>query len=257
VDRGGQPYDNGLSAFSFADPKESLCLTRMTRACHTGRLRSRVLFDPDGRRRQEFFLIGGTSVPAYVERLAPQDQPANRDAKEFLYECAEGDEPRALLGFSQPVVADNSGVACHVLSRDRRFLVTFQHGCLLTFDLGAQRYADGRRIEGDAWRFCKPDFHFNVAPDDRIFFCVQGQDAAKATFYEVDISPAGAIALKPHLTMTGPDAAAVQSVNGAVIAFVPDPSGDGSYDLCLGPYWRAPGTQVRLIRDFIPARKSQ
>ena len=69
-----------------------------------------------------------------------------------------------------------------------------------------------------------------------------------------DVSAAGVITLRPHLALTGPTADAVKSLNGAAIAFVPDPTGDGSYDLCLGPYWRTPGTNLRLIPDFLPPR---
>jgi hypothetical protein len=124
----------------------------------------------------------------------------------------------------------------------------------VTFDLAANCYVDARRIDGNIWRFCKPDFHFNLTPDDRVLLCVQPNDAAKATFYEVEISAAGRIALVPYLTLTGTDAGAVASLDGAVIAFASDPSGDGSYDLCLGPFWRTPGTTMHVIRDFLPPR---
>jgi hypothetical protein len=254
TDRGGDPYSTGLSAFSFHQPEEILRLAHMSRGGSTYRLRTRILYDADGRKRQQFFLIGGNSVPAYLEKMQGKELPANTDAKIFIYECAEGQEPVDRFGFSLPVVDGTSGADCHVLSRDGRFLVTLQHNCLLTFDLATNRYVDGRRIEGDVWRFCKPDFHFNVAPDDSILLCIHPKDSAKVTFHELEVSPAGILSLRPHLTLTGPTAAAVQSLNGAVIAFTADPKGDGSYDLCLGPYWRSPDTQLRLISDFIPPR---
>jgi hypothetical protein len=47
----------------------------------------------------------------------------------------------------------------------------------------------------------------------------------------------------------------LQRTFNAVAAFVPDlTKGDGSYDLFMGVPWRAPGTDVRIIEDFIPPR---
>ena len=121
-------------------------------------------------------------------------------------------------------------------------------------DHGRQGGAESCRIEADAWRFCKPDFYFNVAPDDLIFFCAQTKGAARAIFHSLEVSSNGTISLNPHLTLTGPDGGGVQALNGAVIAFVADLKGDGSHDLCLGPYWRAPNTALRLIPDFLAPR---
>ena len=254
ADRGGHPYANGLMAFSPERPLEAVRLAQMTRACSTRYLRTRLLYDPDGRKRQEFVLVGGMSLEAYIQLLNGVNLPQNRDAKLFFYECVEGEEPKALFGASLPVVAGKSGADCQVLSRDRRHLVTLQQGCILTFDLAAKRYVDGHRMDAEVWRFSKPDFKFTVAPDDRIFLCVQPQDAARATFYEVDVSARGAVALKPYLTITGSTAEAVKSLNGTALAFVSDPQGDGSYDLCIAADWRAPSTTLHLIPDFLPPR---
>ena len=254
ADRGGHPYASGLMAFSPAQPQEAVRLARMTRACNTRYLRTRLLYDPDGRKRQEFILAGGMSLQAYIQLLNGANLPENRDAKLFFYECVEGQEPKDLLGVSLPVVEGKSGADCQVLSRDRRHLVTLQQGCILTFDLAAKRYIDGRRIDAEVWRFSKPDFQLTVAPDDRIFLCLQPRDAARTTFYEVDVTARGAIALKPHLTITGPTTEAVKSLNGAALAFVSDPQGDGSYDLCIAADWRAPSTTLRLIQDFLTPR---
>ena len=254
ADRGGAPYCTGLQTFSPADPKELLTLSHMSRGGSTYLLRTRLLCEPDGRKRQQFVLAGGKSVKAYILMMGGKDLPGNPDAKQFLYECVEGEEPKDILGFSAPVVNGASGIACQVFSRDRRYLVTLQHGSILTFDLANWRYVDGRKLDAAVWEFSKPDYCFNVAPDDRIFLCAQAKNAPKATFYELDISPAGAIAVKPHLTITAPNAAALRPISGAVIAFVADPKGDGSYDLCLGPWWRMPGTRLWVVPDFLPAR---
>ena len=80
---------------------------------------------------------------------------------------------------------------------------------------------------------------------------------AEATFYELVVSPQGVISLRPHLEIRAPNEAALRPLSSAVIVFVADPSGDGSYDLCLGPWWRMPGTRLWVIPDFLPARMDQ
>jgi len=254
VDRGGHPYSTGLMAFSFAEPKEALRLAHMSRASNTTRLRTRVLYEPDGHKRQEFVLAGGMSINAYILQMEDKDLPENRDAKLFFYACDEGSEPKDLFGFSLPVIDGKSGVTCQVFSRDRRYLVTLQHGCILTFDMANWRYVDGYRLSGEPWRFERPHFCFQVAPDDRIFLGLHAKDAPTATFYEVDISPAGLISLRPHLTLKAGAVNLLQSLSGGVVAFVADPRGDGSYDLCLGPAARVPGTELWVVPDFLPPR---
>ena len=223
ADRGGGPYCTGLQTFSPADPTELLALSHMSRGSSTYLLRTRLLVEPDGRKLQQFVLAGGRSVKAYILMMGGKDLPGNPDAKHFLYECPEGEEPTDVVGFSAPVVNGSSGITCQVFSRDRRYLVTLQHGSILTFDLANWHYVDGRRLDAEVWEFSRPDYCFVVAPDDRIFLCAQAKDAAKATFHELDISSAGVIAIKPHLTITAPNTAALRPIEGAVITFVADP----------------------------------
>lgn len=257
ADRGGGPYCTGLQTFSPANPTELLTLSHMSRGSNTYLLRTRLLIESDGRKRQQFLLAGGRSVKAYILMMDGKDLPGNPDAKHFLYECPEGEEPTDVVGFSAPVVKDTSGIVGQVFSRDRRYLVTLQHGSILTFDLANWHYVDGRKLDAEVWEFSRPDYCFVVAPDDRIFLCAQTKDAGQATFYELDISSAGAIAVKPHLTITASNAAALRPIKGAVLTFVADPKDDGSYDLCLGPWWRMPGTQLWVAPDFLPPRVPQ
>ena len=254
ADRGGTAYSSGLMAFAPGGPGEMLRLSRMNRGSHTYMLRTRVVYQPDGRKVQQFVLCGGSAVKGYILKMNGRDVPRNQEAKVFLYDCAEGGEPRDLLGFSAPVLNGKSGIAGQVFSRDRRYLLTLQHGCLVTFDLAAWRYVDGRKLDAGVWEFSRPDYCFNVAPDDRIFICASTRDAAGATFCEVEVSAAGEISLRPHLTITATDAKALRPLRGGVIVFVPDPKGDGSYDLCLGPGPRTGGTRVWVVPDFLPSR---
>jgi hypothetical protein len=100
-----------------------------------------------------------------------------------------------------------------------------------------------------------PDACFHRAPDDRIFFAVQEPKAATVVFHELLVSPTGELSTRAHLAITTEHAASLDVLRNGVLAFAADARGDGSYDLCIGPFWRAPGTQMWVIPDFIAARR--
>ena len=253
ADRGGTAYSTGLASFNPAEPKEVLRLSHMSRGGHTYMLRARTLFEPDGTAVQQFVLNGSQNHKGYLAKMEGKDVPENPDCKVYLYDVREGAPPRDLFGFSTPVVDGKSGVSGQVFSRDRRYLLTLQHGAILSFDMAAMRYVDGHKLDANAWEFARPDYCFQRAPDDRIFLALQKKDAATATFHEVIVSPAGVVSLRPHLTLAAPKASALVQARG-VLAFVPDPSGDGSCDLALGLSPRGSGTRMWIIRDFLPVR---
>ena len=66
----------------------------------------------------------------------------------------------------------------------------------------------------------------------------------------------GTIALRPLATLVADDAAELARTLNVVACFVPDAAtGDGSCDLVLGVPWRMPGSDMRVIRDFIAPRR--
>jgi hypothetical protein len=165
----------------------------------------------------------------------------------------EGEDPADVLSFSLPVVDGKSGINGQVFSRDGRYLITSQQGRLLSFDMAEWRYVDGHRLDADIWEFTRPDYRFNVAPDGGIYICAQERNSTQATLYEVLVSEQGMISLRPHVTILAPSADKFRPLQGAVIAFVADPSGDGSYDLCIGPWSRMPNSRMHIIPDFVQA----
>lgn len=253
ADRGGTAYSTGLMVFDAMEADEIYRLSGMSRSSNTGYMRVRLIHETDGSKRQEIVLAGGRSNEAYINDMDPLERPENRDAKIFLYDYEEGNEPRDLFGFSMPVVDGNSGAAGQVFSRNRRYLLTHTHGSLLVFDMETRQYVNGGRLPGSAIRFARPFYRFTIAPDDRIFLAVAVDNTL--TFYEVDVEPNGNISMAPHLAIDAPDNGALQPLNDAVIAFVADPAGDGSYDLAIGPSSRASGTTMWIVSDFISARK--
>ena len=253
--RAGTAYSGGLMTFKAPDQGACVKLSKMSRAYHTTELRSRVVQRPDGVPVQEFSLQGGGPVAGYLNKMDESELPANKDAKVFFYDYARGGPPRDLFGFSQVVVDGQSAVDGQAFSRDRRYLITYQHGCLLTFDMASKRFIDAKRLDLTVWRFDKPKYRFLRTPDDRLMLYASGEDKSMATFYEVVVSPEGAVSLRPVLTLKATDKQQLEATEGAVVAFVPDAAkADGSYDLMLGPYWRRQATHLWLIRDFVPAR---
>jgi hypothetical protein len=253
--RAGTAYSGGLMAFVISAPGTCVKLSRMSRAYHATELRSRTVQRPDGVPVQEFSLQGGGPVAGYLNKMDKSEVPANKDAKIFFYEYARGGLPRDLFGFSQVVVNGQSAVDGQAFSRDRRYLITHQHGCLLTFDMASKRFIDAKRLNLSVWRFDKPKYRFLRTPDDRLMLYASGEDKSMATFYEVLVSPEGAVSLRSILALKATDEQQLQATEGAVVAFVPDAAkSDGSYDLMLGPYWRRQATHLWLIRDFIPPR---
>jgi len=251
----GTAYSGGLMTFKVPDQGTCIKLSKMSRAYHTTELRSRVVQRPDGVPVQEFSLLGGGPVAGYLNKMDESEVPANKDAKVFFYDYARGGPPRDLFGFSQPVVNGQSAVDGQAFSRDRRYLITYQHGCLLTFDMASRRFIDARRLDLSVWRFDKPKYRFLRTPDDRLMLYASGEDKAMATFYEVLVSPEGAVSLRPILALKATDERQLQATQGAVVAFVSDAvKPDGPYDPVLGPYWRRQATHLWLIRDFVPPR---
>jgi hypothetical protein len=185
--------------------------------------------------------------------MHPDDVPTNHDAKLFFYQCLEGQEPQDVLGFSTTVFDGKSGANDLAFSRDRRFLLSIQHGCILTFDIESWQYIAGARIDADIRQFSRPDRQFIITPDDRIYICTEVKGSGKATFYEVELSPDGAISLRPHVTINAPTPTALDAIGGAVLTFTPDAAMDGSYTMVLGTSFRSPGSILRGIPAFIPS----
>lgn len=255
--RAGTAYSGGLMTFKVPDPATCFKLSKISRAYHTTELRSRMVQRPDGVPVQEFSLQGGGPVAGYLNKMDESEVPANKDARVFFYDYARGGPPRDLFGFSQVVVNGQSAVDGQAFSQDRRYLITYQHGCLLTFDMASKRFIDAKRLDLTVWRFDKPKYRFLRTPDDRLMLYASGEDKSMATFYEIVISPVGAVSLHPVLTLKATDEQQLQATEGAVVAFVPDAAkADGSYNLMLGPYWRRQATHLWLIRDFVPPRAS-
>jgi len=259
VDRTGNPYSSGLESILPTNPHDAWRLSHMTRAGNTGLLRTRVYFEPDGRKRQQFLIVGGASQPGYIEKMNGQDVPQNQESKIFLYEMNEGEDIRDVLGFTLPSVDDGpSSLQGMVFSEDQRYLITWQNNCLLSFDLFEWRYVDGRRLDGlEIWRFSKPDYRFTIGPDGVIYLCAQEEKSPKATFLTLEVSEQGKLSLQPYAAIIADDPSQFGPLHECIIAFVADPSGDGSYDLALGPGFRSVGAIMWLIPDFLPRRGSR
>ena len=259
--RGGGAFSGGLMSFSTRSLDKLERLAYMTRCFDTTNLRSRVVHRADGTPVQEFFLAG-TFEPEYARRLRGEMLPVNEEPKMFLYEYAVQGTMRDLYGFSLPPAADGKvSYGDHELSRDRRFLILLLGANLLTFDLARSRFVDGVTLEYEGGKvyatyFARPSCRLLRAPDDRLFIYATPNDKANfATFFQVEVSPEGRLALSPFLTLTAKDAATMNLTYRTVYAFVTDlRRGDGSYDLLLGRPWRESGTDVRVIPDFIPPR---
>jgi len=260
--RAGTAYSGGLMSFKTTAPTAMEKLSYMSRVHWTFHTRGRILYSADGNPIQQLTLGAAIYDETYAWGMKETDLPQNKDQKIFVYDCRAGGQPRDLFGFSLPLLEGKSEYADQAFSPNGRFLVILLGTRLLTYDFAAQRYVDGKALiaaDGglEIWRFCKPDHRLLETPDGRLMLYAQPQkDKNSATFYEVDVSPEGLLSVKPWLTLKGKTPAAVATTNGAVIAFLRDAEKmDGSYDLFLGLYWRTPGTEVRLIRDFIPARR--
>ncbi len=251
--RNGTPWSNGLQTLTFPAADEMLRLSRLTRGGNNAWLRGRVRYDPAGRATQELVLAASPTIPAYLAQMNGQDEPPIRGPKLVFYQCPQAGEPTDRFALSLPLLEGGGGVKGMVVSADGRYLVLLHQERLLSFDLTRLRYVDGYTLPATVWEFTRPDERFQVAPDGRIFLCVCAKDADTATFYELDISPAGRLALKPHLAIHAPTVSALHQLEGGVAVFVADPANDGSYDLCLGPWSRLPGANLWLLRDFLPA----
>jgi|GEM_PF-2728004 len=260
VDRGGSPYSSGLGVFTPPTPAFIGRLSHMSRTRETGSLLSRIIHATDGRAVQQFILTGDMSQRAYLDMLSESDRPKNHDAQVYLYQLNPGEEPASVMGFSLPTIQKDgkriSGMDRHVFSQDRRYLVSLQMGRLLSFDLNTWQYVDGYDIDEAAlWYPSDPSTCFIQSPNDRTFICVQPSKANTAIFHELHVSPAGELSLEPYLTLRAKHSQHFSAARRGVFAFTPDGSGNGSYDLCVGPYWREPGPKMWVIPDFIEPRQ--
>jgi len=259
--RAGTAYSGGLMSF-VADERDVLDkISFMSRCYWTTQLDSRVLYRPDGPPTQQLFLGGGSFDESYAFTLDPALVPENHDPRIFAYDYASGGSPRSLFGFSLPPNTEESGYCEHRLDRTRRYLVVMHGSSLLSFDVAASRFVDGLNLTADGpvniLEFERPDRRMLRAPDDRlVMYVTVGEGPTEATFHEVDVAADGTISVTPLVTLATDDPAALARTLGVVAAFVPDlTAGDGSCDLFLGVPWRYPGSDARVIRDFIPPRR--
>lgn len=260
--RGGTAYSGGLMSFHPEAPDTLEKLSFLSRCHWTTSLCGRLVHRPGGGPVQELFLGGGGLDESYAFTLDPALVPENRDPKLFVYECASGEAPRGSFSMSLPPVETAGAWADHALDRMRRYLVTLQGDALLTFDVRARRFIDGVTLSAEGTirvsEFPRPDHRLVRSPDDRLWlYASVGEAPTAATFYEVAVSSEGELSLRPHLTLISDDPATLERTFNVVHAFMPDLSaGDGSADLFLGAPMRVPGSDARLIRDFIPPRWS-
>ena len=257
--RAGTAFSGGLMCF---DPAESTVLQKisgMSRCYWTLPLRNRVVYEPDGRARQQFVLGGGRFDEDYAFELVPELVPANHDPRLFLYDYLEGETPRSLFGFALPPVAQAGEYLGHAFDRSRRYVIVLQGASLLSFDMHERRFVDGLTMAADGTlsfaEFERPDVRMLRAPDDSLLlFVAAGEGPTSATFQRVEVAVDGTISLAPHLTVRAQSPEALASSFGTVAAFVPD-AADGSVDLVLGGQMRPPSTTMRVIRGFIAPRR--
>jgi hypothetical protein len=261
--RGGTAFSGGLLSFKPDQPAVLEKLSFMSRGYWTTMLRSRVETEMDGTQRQLLSLAAPRIDQSYLFKLDKGLVPRDTEPKVFLYECETGKPPRALYGFSLPLVSHGAALIDQAFSRDRQYLVILQQGRLLTFDLAEARFVDGVDLARSSGgeppqlvRFSRPDSTLIETPDDRLLLLARGPDPDhEATFYQVDVSPEGMIGLEPFVTLQSSAQDDLKRLGGAVITFVPDlEHRDGSYDLFIGSYWRSPTSTVHVIEDFLPPR---
>ncbi len=274
--RGGTSYSGGLMSFVAADMSTLDKLSFMGRCYSTTILRGRVVHRLGAPPVQQLLLAGSGFSESYAFTLDQELVPANHDPRIFAYEYESGGAPRSMYGFSLPPEDGERVYRGHCFDRTRRYLIVLQGSHLMTVDARTWRFADGVTLSADGLvtvvRFFRPSQCFTRSPDDRVFiYATVGEAPTQGTFYEVDVDEDGSIALRPHLTLRAglwprgagreagrraEDAARLSRTVSVVRTFVPDLSaGDGSCDLLLGVPFRAPGTDARLIRDFIPPRR--
>jgi len=259
--RGGTAFSGGLMSFQTTKLARLQKLSYMSRCFSTVHLRGRVAWHTDGRPWQHLFIGGRGFVGEYATRLGGEQAPMTRTRKIFVYKYEQGGPPRDLYGFSLPPDAKgNVAYGDFDFSANRRFLVILQANRLLTFDLAQNRYVDGRALEFESRapyiaRFFRPTKRLIRTPDDRLmFYAWAGGDSGATTFFQVDVSPEGRLAIRPYLTLTG-DAAELKKTFTVPRAFAPDlKQADGSYDLLLGTSSRRAEPECRVIRDFIRPR---
>jgi len=259
--RAGTAFSGGLMSFNTTKLDSLEKLSYMSRAYGTYHTRARVVHGADGKPVQQFAIGGGGVNKGYVFKMKKDAVPQNQDPKIFLFDCPQGGEPRDLFGFSLPLIDGKGAYAAQAFSRNRRFLVIMLGSRLLSFDMHTWSFTDGKLLtlgdkDAEIWRFSKPNHRFIRTPDDRLMlYAPTNAEKTTATFFEVVVSDAGAISLDPYMTLAAKSAAALRRAASPVIAFVRSPGeDDGSRDLFMGLYWRTKGSDVRVIRDFIPPR---
>jgi len=259
--RAGTAYSGGLMSFVAGDRAVLDKISFMSRCYWTTQLRSRIVHDAGRPPTQQLFLGGGRFDEGYAFMLEPELVPDSRDPRLFVYDYAAGGSPRSLFGLSLPPATDTGGYADHAFDRTRHYLVILHGTSLLSFDVAANRFTDGLTLTADGpigiVEFERPDRRLLRAPDDRLLlYAAVGENPAEATFHEVSVDEDGTISVLPYLTLAAEDPSALARTLGVVCAFVPDLAhGDGSCDLFLGVPSRHPGSDARVIRDFIEPRR--
>ena len=261
ADRNGTAYSGGLMAFHKTQLDTLEKLSYMSRCYHTKDLRNRIVRSQDGAPRQDFALRGASFDDAYAFELPPEIVPENHDPKAFFFDCEPGGHPRDLYGFG--LAPEGGGVVSdgHAFSADRRYLVVRQANHLLTFDMQQRRFIDGKTLTYGAGTylasFSRPDISLVRAPDDRLLcYATPSTSETYASFVEIHVSPRGELSLAPCVKTYAASATTMNQTYSTAHTFLPDlGNDDGSYDLFLGMPMSTPGTNCRLIEDFVPPRR--
>jgi len=267
--RGGGPFSAGLELFdprTLGDSQTAVHLSRCY-GLYTPVYRL-VLSATGGPMRQELFVASGAIRPEFVADLPePGLEPANKDPKIFLFDCASGGNLRDRYGFSVPLPPGGSdGSSSLAWSPVGQFLVLLQaSGHCYTYCPAERRFVDAVQLVDAAGRpvrpisFDRPSTHFWSAPSGGLFFATAGQPNGIAanegvSFVEVTVSSTGRIAGRNHLAIADAES---DDIAGVVRCFLPDLTrGDGSYDFVLGGDQENGQPTVRVIDDFIPPRVS-
>jgi len=261
ANRGGNAYSGGLLYFDTRVLDARYKLSEMSRCHDTDEMAWRVVHEPTGRSRQEVYLAGNFNAQ-YEPLLAPKLVPKTKTPKLFAYEVlpapgGEGVRDLFAIGLVPAESAGSARFRSIAFARNQLYLLAFitldEATYLASIDLTSGAFADVTRITNKILVFTKPNTNFITTPDGRVMIYVwDAPDARSATFSEVIAGPAGTLSFRPHLTLSAKEARDVSA--GVPMGFVPDPRGDGSYDLMLGARRDRPDTRLRLIKDFVALR---
>lgn len=264
VGRGGGARSAGLELFDPNTLGKSQSAVEMNRCYGLFTPLSRLIYSAAGAPlRQEIYAASGNIRPEYVADIDdPAQRPKNQDPKIFAYDCASGTGLRDLYGFSLPLNSSGDNSSNLAFSPCRQFLVVMQGtGTLLTYSVAQQRFVDGIQLRNSVGEpislldFSKPSAWIYTAPNGQIFFhaALDGEQSKHVTFFEVQVTHAGQIAVVPHLTVTSDKVGVAKDFNSIVRCFLPDlTKRDGTYDLVLGGDSDNGGQPtVRVIDDFV------